>query len=81
MDDKAIIEQHRPLADMVMQHGYAPKGSLPAVVALEQIYIQQGGKKVDKFCFSCVKNMFVYVYHHYYPTLITNESRSKKKHK
>ena len=51
MGHKEIIEQHKDLADMIMQHGYAPKGSLLGVVQIEEIYISLGGKKVDKFCF------------------------------
>ena len=70
MGHMEIIEQHKELAEMIMQHGYDPKGSLPGVVQIEEIYISLGGKRVDKFCFSCVKNMFIHVYHRYYPTII-----------
>ena len=81
MGHKEIIEQHKDLANMIMEHGYAPKGSLPGVVAIESIYKEIGGKNVDKFCFSCVKSMFVHVYHRYYPTLVTNGNQRKGKAK
>ena len=78
MGHKEIIDQHRPLAELILQHGYAPSGSGAVVSQLEQIFISIGGKKVDKFCFSCVKNMFSHLYNHYYPTLIKEESNGNK---
>lgn len=73
MDQKDILDKliaAKPLADLIIEHNYLPSGNYNVVVSLSEIYTYLYKGKVQLHCPSCVREMFIRLYHYYYPDLI-----------
>lgn len=73
MDQKDILDKliaAKPLADLIIDHNYLPSGNYNVVVSLSEIYTYLYKGKVELHCPSCVREMFIRLYHYYYPDLI-----------
>lgn len=90
MDQKDILDKliaAKPLADLIIDHNYLPSGNYNVVVSLSEIYTYLYKGNVQLHCPSCVREMFIRLYHYYYPDLIKefkpieNAKRQTKKTK
>jgi hypothetical protein len=69
MDDKTILDKliaAKPLADLIIDHNYLPSGNYNVVVSLSEIYTYLYKGNVQLHCPSCVREMFIRLYHYYY---------------
>lgn len=66
MNKEEILNKHKRLADLAINHGYVPQGSHGAVHELIELHKNLGMGKVDTYCSSCVFAMFNRLYTGFY---------------